>query len=102
VADRYDERPLLRLIECYVLDAIGELDDADRRRLESVALNIGRALDSTADTWQGAIADTFELPPAYPDSLRDDWASNRAAAAAAGAELTSQAFAEAVADTFAG
>jgi hypothetical protein len=57
VADRYAGRPLLRLIECYVLDAIGELGLQEDRQLRSTTAKIRTALGSHADTWQGAIAE---------------------------------------------
>jgi hypothetical protein len=34
MTSRYEGKPLLRLLECYVLDTIGELSPSDRRNLE--------------------------------------------------------------------
>jgi hypothetical protein len=100
MTDRYAGRPLLRLVECYVLDAIGELPDADRTRLESMAPEIAQSLHSPAETWQGAIAGALELDDEYGDSLRQDWADNSRSARDAGSTLTPQSFAETVADWF--
>lgn len=101
MSDRYAGRPLLRLIECYVLDAIDELDAADAERLRWTAPKITEALGSVYTTWQGAVKDALDLPDTFPDSLRSDWKANRSAAQAAGSEITAEEFAAAVADTFA-
>ena len=100
MGDRYSGRPLLRLIECYVLDAIGELEPGEKNRLESTSASISKAVGSEADTWQGAIRDALDLPDDFPDTLRSDWVANREAAAASQHLLTPNEFAIAVADTF--
>src|SRR5262245_42760827 len=93
MSDRYAGRSVLRLVECYVLDAIGELPDEDRARLESMAPEIAQSLHSSAETWQAAIGEALELDDGYADSLREDWASNAETARNTGVALTPQAFA---------
>ena len=100
MGDRYSGRPLLRLIECYVLDAIGELEPTERNRLESMSASISQAVGSEADTWQGAIKEALDLPGDFSDTVRSDWIANREAAAASQQVLTPNQFAIAVADTF--
>jgi hypothetical protein len=102
VADRYAGKPLLRLVECYVLDAIGELGPGDHAKLEDVAPKVGAAVGSEAATWQGVVDDALDLPGDFRQSLRADWESNRERAKEQGHDLTPQEFAEAVADSVAG
>ncbi len=88
------------MIECYVLDAIGELDASDRAGLEATASETAKALGVSADTWQGALDEALELPDDFRDVLSRNWVEQSAAARAAGAEPSPQAFAEAWADAF--
>ena len=101
MSDRYSGRPLLRLIECYVLDAIGEIEPRERDRLESMSASISQAVGSEADTWQGAISDALDLPGDFSDTVRSEWVANREAGRAPQHVLAPNEFAMAIADTFA-
>jgi predicted phage tail protein len=86
VSGCYDALPLLRLVECYLLDALTP--------------KLARSLSPEAATWQQAIEAALQLPPGLRDSLRADWTRDRAEAAVAGHELDAERFAVAVADAF--
>ena len=98
VSDRYEGRPLLRLVECYVLDSIGQLDQDDQQRLSAMTPKLRMTLSSDADSWQGVLEDALALPVDYPAMLRRDWDANREAATKAEQPISPQDFAETVAD----
>jgi hypothetical protein len=71
--ERYAGRPLLRLVECYVLDAIGELGDQQARQLADMTPRL-RELYSTDGGWQQIIATQLAFPPDAAGHLRQMWA----------------------------
>ena len=93
---------MLRLVECYVLDSIGQLGQDDQQRLSAMTSELRTTLSSDADSWQAVLEDALALPADYPAVLRQDWETNREAAARAGQTISPQDFAETVADSFAG
>ena len=74
---RYDKKPLLRLLECYVLDAIGELTAEHRTALEEMQPLLIKAFGK-AGTWDQVIAARMELPPALPSQIKELWHKNLA------------------------
>ena len=45
MSDRYEGKPFIRLVDCYVLDAIGHLDDAQEAQLIEMTPDAGTDLD---------------------------------------------------------
>jgi hypothetical protein len=96
--DRYAGQPLLKLLECYVLDAIGELDVARESSLRAMAPKLAEiyAVPSTpaapAD-WRQVIAAAMQFPPDLAQAIRDVWIKNLATAKAAGRRLSADEFA---------
>lgn len=90
---RYDGKPLLRLLELYVLMAIEELPPADRQTLESMAPKL-LALYGGNGEWHEAIAAAIQMPSDMPAAIRDMWARNLEIARANGVTLHPQVFAE--------
>lgn len=45
---RYEGRPLLRLVDCFVLDAIDQLDDAQRATLEALEPRLAKTFDANS------------------------------------------------------
>jgi hypothetical protein len=67
--------PSLRIIELYILDALGYLTAEESATLEAAAGKVGAALKSEASTWQGVVEDTLDLPAEpFRDIIRRDWA----------------------------
>ena len=99
-SDRYAGKPMLRVVECYVLDAIDELPADDQQKLEAMAPTLARSVGSEEPTWQGAVEDALALDGTFRESVRADWASRRAAAEASGHAPEAEGFAAAVADSF--
>jgi len=90
---RYQGKPLLRLLECYVLWAIGQLPDKEAQAMEEMTLKL-QQLYQTTGTWQEVISKVMELPPTMPEMIRGLWAKNTAIAKANNVELSPQQFAE--------
>jgi hypothetical protein len=92
--ERYKGRPLLILLENYVLDCIGELPE-DKQAL-------GRAIVQRAfgggDDWRATIRERLQLDPAIDEALRVMWIRNQELAKQHHQELHGVQFAKMVAD----
>lgn len=73
LAARYEGKPILRLLDAYVLDALGALDEKTARANEQMAPKIISALHVEASSWQEAIERSMEMPPGSADELRARW-----------------------------
>ncbi len=63
LSGRYAGKPLLRLLDAYVLDALGVLDQRMARANEEMAPKIIAALNVSASTRQQAVEVSKEMPP---------------------------------------
>src|SRR5260221_10533043 len=90
---RYDGKPLRRLLELYVLRAIGELSQSDERTLEGMAPKL-QAIYGGGGQWHEAIAAAVRMPTEMPAVIRDMWAKNLEIARSNGVTLPPQKFAE--------
>ncbi|KFN40986.1 hypothetical protein [Arenimonas oryziterrae] len=72
---RYDGRPFLRLLDCYVLDAIGHLDDLQRGALEAMEPNLASTF-GVDGSWTEIVADQMEFPDSFPAQVRAIWQKN--------------------------
>lgn len=99
---RYAGKPLLRLLECYVLWAIDELPEKESSSLVSMTPKLQELYKSDGQ-WQDIIAATVGMDVEMPDHLKALWTRNMEIARQNGAVLTPQQFAEMVVnDNFAG
>lgn len=72
MSHRYEERPFLRLLECYVLWSIGHLAPSQ----EQVLAKMRPKLEATYETdgsWQEIVASQMDFPADLPDALRRMW-----------------------------
>ncbi len=90
---RYDGKPLLRMLEFYVLSAIGELSQAEESTLVGMAPKL-HALYGGGGAWHEAIAASMKMPPDMPSAIQRAWANNCEIAKANNLTLTPQRFAE--------
>lgn len=90
---RYDGRPLVRLLELYVLRAIGHLEPADEERLEAMAPKL-RELYDCPGAWHEVVAHSISLPPDLPAAIVALWKKNQAIAEENAVTLSPQNFAE--------
>lgn len=100
-ADRYQDKAFLRLLECYVLQAIGELPPEDAVTLSEMEPTLRESLDQEG-SWSEILEATLEMPEGTPALIAEIWSSNREIAMGQGIIITPQQFAQMFVDeTFA-
>ena len=90
---RYQGKPLLRLLEFYVLKAIGELSRESEESLNAMAPKL-QAIYGGDGRWEDAIARAIHMPDTMPQAIRDMWSRNLKIARDNNLTLTPQQFAE--------
>ena len=75
---RYHDKPLLRLLECYVLEAMGELAESQRRALQEITPRL-REIHQVEGSWTQIVEQLKSLPPDTPARIRALWETNLAA-----------------------
>jgi hypothetical protein len=90
---RYDGKPLLRLLECYVLWTVGELSETDANLLMKMTPKL-RSIYKVQGNWQQIIATVMQLPPNMPALIVNLWNKNKEITRRNGAMLSPQHFAE--------
>lgn len=95
--DRYFGRPFLRLIECYVLQAVGQLDPAAADHLATISPQLTR-LYGKAGAWHEIVAQQMHFGDSMSVELRGMWLQTTENAARAGVRADPQSWAEKVAD----
>jgi len=98
-AVRYVENPFLRLLECYVLWAIGALHPFDEAQLAELGVRLA-ALYDIDGTWYEVVAGLMELPSNMPQLLQKRWARESELAQGCGDPVDPQAFAETFVDAY--
>lgn len=91
---RYAGRPLLILLENYVLKTIGHLAPEK----EQINASITRRIFGGGDDWHATLRGTLRLEASLDDDLRQMWAEHQQAAQAAGTAAVPEDFARRVAD----
>lgn len=90
---RYDGKPLLRLLECYVLKAIHHLDESHEATLKGMEAKLAEVYQRVG-TWDQILAAVMELPENMPTLVRQMWERNQEIARDNGESLLPQHFAE--------
>lgn len=90
---RYQGKPLLRPLECYVLKAIDELSAADAENLRCMEPKLAHAFGKLG-SWDHIIAATMAFPEDMPTLIREVWDRNQATATEQNVTLSPQHFAE--------
>lgn len=96
--NRYERRPLLRLLECYVLEALGQLDEQARATMRQLESRL-RQLYGVDGSWETILAAVVRMPPNTPDQIRAMWARNVEIAKSRSETLSPQRFAEMFVDS---
>ena len=84
---------MLRLLEFYVLRAIGQISQDEEKRLSELAPKFGE-IYHCAGEWHEIIAASVHLPEDAPQLIRELWEKNKAIAVKHGEQLSPQKFAE--------
>ncbi|HKU64168.1 MAG TPA: hypothetical protein VJQ06_03860 [Rhizomicrobium sp.] len=91
---RYDGKPLLRLLELYILKALDELPAMEQATLTRLAPKL-QAIYGGNGQWHEAIEAAVHMPKDMPQLIRDMWAKNLEIAQANNVPaLSAQKFAE--------
>lgn len=69
---RYEGKPLLRLVDCFVLDAIDQLDDAQRATLEALEPRLAKTFGANG-TWQEMVGSQMGFAEDLADQIRQVW-----------------------------
>jgi len=72
--DRYKDRPLLRLLDCYILDVIGELPKQQKEVLEKLEPRLHEVFGSTG-SWREIVEVQMGFVPSVPLGIETVWAS---------------------------
>ncbi len=78
---------MLRLLDAYVLDALGALDDRTARSMAEMAPKTIAALNVPASPWQQAVELSMDMPPSSIAEIRAKWEQYLHDALAAGVTL---------------
>jgi hypothetical protein len=70
--DRYAGRPFLKLLECYVLDSIGQLHDDERNTLTKMEPNLRKTYNSKG-SWKDIVHFEMGFPDSLPNTIRSVW-----------------------------
>ena len=84
---------MLRLLECYVLWAIGKLEIKDEETLCQMEPKLRQVFKQEGD-WREIVPRVMSLPPNMPDLIRAKWDENLEIAKQRSATLSPQQFAE--------
>jgi len=70
--DRYTGKPFLKLLDCYVLKAIGGLDIGGEEMLRKMEPHLARTFN-TSLPWDRIVAEQMDFPDEYPAFIRKQW-----------------------------
>lgn len=72
MSDRYEGKPFLRLLDSYVLDAIGHLDAANIKWLSEAEPHF-RAIFGAEGSWKDIVATRMQFPEGMEASIVEIW-----------------------------
>jgi hypothetical protein len=90
--NRYAGKPFLRLLECYILDLIGQLPEKERASLVLMAPKLA-GIYSTKGTWQEIVCKQMDLPAAVANQIKQFWVGYQAKAKSQGVQPDPNEFA---------
>lgn len=73
---RYEGKPFLRLLDSYVLDAIGHLDDANAKWLAAAEPNFRHDFGGEGG-WRDIVRQRVNLPDGFDAAVRETWEKGR-------------------------
>lgn len=74
--NRYEGKPFLRLLDSYVLDAIGALDADALAGLHMLEPKLRQTYAATG-SWREIVAAQMEFPEGMPGAIREVWEKGR-------------------------
>jgi hypothetical protein len=97
-ASRYEGKPFLRLLDAYVLWAIGALDDDTAARLKRMTPKLQETFKKPGATWFEIVEGEMDFPETLPATLSSSWEKNARIAAERNEILDPVAFAHRTVD----
>jgi hypothetical protein len=91
--NRYAGKPLVRLLECYGLKAIGQLATEDEARLSAMEPQLRKVYRHNG-SWVHIVSSALDFPNNMPETIEQIWRRNQDVARASGVTLEAQQFAE--------
>ena len=76
MTDRYAGKPFLRLLDSYVLDAIGHLDAANQQWLVSAEPRFRHEFGGTGG-WREIVRQRMQFPPGMDAAIMETWEKGR-------------------------
>lgn len=95
--DRYSGKPFLRVLECYVLRAIGHLDAKQEEALKSMEPKLEK-LYGIQGSWVEIVSSQMDFPGSFPGQVADIWEKGLRQAKQRGLDVDPNAFAMAFVD----
>lgn len=77
MSDRYEGKPFLRLVDCYVLDAIGHLDEVQDAQLTEMTPKFREIFGEQGD-WREIVVARMKFPDGIGEAIRQVWESGHA------------------------
>lgn len=77
MSDRYEGKPFLRLVDSYVLDAIGKLDEPTAKWLVDSETYFRQTYGMTG-SWQEIVAAQMQFPEGMQAAIVEVWEKGRA------------------------
>lgn len=77
MTDRYEGKPFLRLLDSYVLHAIGALDEANAKWLTDAEPHF-RATFGEEGSWREIVEKRMQFPEGMPAAILDVWTKGKA------------------------
>lgn len=90
--DRYTGKPFLRLLECYVLNCIDQLDDNQRETLANMEPKLS-SIYKMNGSWLDIVNAQMEFPESLPGQIKDFWSKYLDQAKAQGISVDPNEFA---------
>lgn len=72
MSERYEGKPFLRLLDSYVLDAIGHLDPAADAALVAMEPKFHEVCATSGD-WRTVVAQQMQFPAGMAGAIRELW-----------------------------
>ena len=72
IDQRYEGKPFLKLLDSYVLDAIGELSEEQKGALSKMEPKLNEVYEMDG-SWQEIVSAQMELPSDLPAKIKSIW-----------------------------
>jgi hypothetical protein len=93
MSSRYEGKPFLRLLECYVLLSIGELGEREQTTLEKLTPKLQEVYNKGGE-WHEIVSNVMKLPDNMKNMILQLWSKNKLVEEEVGMYLSPEHFAQ--------